>query len=58
MSIDRKTTRRRIHARIRKKLSGSAERPRLAVHFSNRNICVQVIDDTKGVNTEYLYSTI
>ncbi|MEN9282614.1 MAG: 50S ribosomal protein L18 [Verrucomicrobiota bacterium] len=57
MSIDRKTTRRRIHARIRKKLSGSAERPRLAVHFSNRNICVQVIDDTKGVTLASVNTT-
>jgi large subunit ribosomal protein L18 len=36
------------HARIRKKVSGTAERPRLAVHFSGKNIYAQVIDDTIG----------
>lgn len=37
------------HARVRKKVSGSSERPRLAVHFSGRNITAQVIDDQAGV---------
>ncbi|HEY8899402.1 MAG TPA: 50S ribosomal protein L18 [Chthoniobacterales bacterium] len=37
------------HARVRKKVSGSTERPRLAVHFSGRNITAQVIDDEAGV---------
>lgn len=36
------------HRRIRKKLSGTSERPRLAVHFSGRHIYAQVIDDEKG----------
>ena len=45
----RKTVRRRIHSRIRKKLSGTAERPRLSVHFSGRHIYAQVIDDEAGV---------
>jgi large subunit ribosomal protein L18 len=47
-TINRKEIRRRIHGRIRKKLSGSPERPRLAVHYSNKNIYVQVIDDVSG----------
>lgn len=34
--------------RIRKKVNGTAERPRLAVHFSNKHIYAQCIDDTKG----------
>ena len=37
------------HRRIRKRVSGTAERPRLAVHFSERNIYAQVIDDVAGV---------
>lgn len=35
--------------RIRKKVQGTSERPRMAVRFSNTNIYVQLIDDTKGV---------
>src|SRR4051812_30495078 len=35
--------------RIRKKVQGTPERPRMAVRFSNKNITVQFIDDSKGV---------
>ncbi|MDH5637513.1 MAG: 50S ribosomal protein L18 [Nitrospinota bacterium] len=35
-------------ARIRKKIRGTAARPRVSVHFSNKNITAQVIDDTIG----------
>jgi large subunit ribosomal protein L18 len=40
--------RNRRHARVRAAISGTSERPRLAVYRSNRFISVQVIDDTKG----------
>lgn len=36
------------HQRIRKKVSGTAERPRLSVHFSGQHIYAQVIDDEAG----------
>ncbi|MGD1070443.1 MAG: 50S ribosomal protein L18 [Bryobacteraceae bacterium] len=39
----------RVHDRIRKKLRGTPERPRLAVFRSVAHIYAQVIDDTKGV---------
>jgi len=37
------------HERVRKKISGTAECPRFCVYRSNKNIYVQVIDDTKGM---------
>ena len=45
---DRKEERKRRHTRIRKKVSGTAECPRLCVFRSNSNIYVQVIDDVKA----------
>ncbi len=42
---DRKMERTRRHLRVRRKISGTAERPRLCVYRSNTNIYVQVIDD-------------
>ncbi len=47
--IDKNTARKRKHLRVRKKISGTASTPRLCVFRSNKNIAVQVIDDTKGV---------
>ena len=44
----RNEIRKRIHARIREKLSGTAERPRLNVFRSLNHIYAQVIDDQKG----------
>ena len=47
-TIQRKSIRQRIHKRIRRKVSGTPQRPRLAVYFSNQHVYVQVIDDTAG----------
>ncbi|MEM1443989.1 MAG: 50S ribosomal protein L18 [Verrucomicrobiota bacterium] len=44
----RKQARAKVRRRIRKKISGTAERPRLAVHFSNQNVYAQLIDDDSG----------
>ena len=45
---DRKMERRRRHIRVRRKISGTAERPRLCIYRSNSNIHVQIIDDVAG----------
>ena len=42
---DRKFERTRRHIRVRRKISGTADRPRLCVYRSNNNIYAQVIDD-------------
>ena len=42
---DRKMETKRRHIRVRRKVTGTAERPRLCVYRSNRNIFVQIIDD-------------
>jgi large subunit ribosomal protein L18 len=48
-NISKNKIRKRIHVRIRKKMKGTTERPRLAVFRSVAHIYAQVIDDTKGV---------
>lgn len=48
VSAKRRTSRTRRHVRLRKKVSGSPERPRLAVNRSARHIVVQLIDDLAG----------
>lgn len=47
-TLNRKASRQRIHRRIRKKITGTATRPRLAVNYSNQHIRVQLIDDVAG----------
>jgi large subunit ribosomal protein L18 len=48
MALNRIERRRRIHYRIRKHVNGTAERPRMVVFRSNKQIYVQVIDDEQG----------
>ena len=48
MALNRIERRRRIHYRIRKKVNGTPERPRMVVFRSNKQIYVQVIDDEAG----------
>ncbi len=46
---DKNTARLRRHKRVRGKISGTAERPRLNVYRSSTNIYAQIIDDVKGI---------
>lgn len=48
-TLTKKESRVRRHARVRAKIKGTAERPRLAFFRSNRFVSVQLIDDVKGV---------
>ena len=54
---DRKMERTRRHIRVRRKISGTAECPRLCVYRSNTNLYVQIIDDVAG-NTLVSASTL
>ena len=47
--INKKAVRRKKHLRVRKKISGTQDCPRLAVYRSLQHIYAQIIDDTKGV---------
>ncbi len=55
--ISKNEIRERVHVRIRKKLQGTTERPRLAVFRSTAHIYAQVIDDTRGVTLVAASST-
>ncbi|HWO67608.1 50S ribosomal protein L18 [Umezawaea endophytica] len=48
ISTTRRIAKARRHFRLRKKVSGTAERPRLVVHRSSKHITVQIVDDLKG----------
>jgi large subunit ribosomal protein L18 len=45
------------HTRLRKKLAGTADRPRLSVHFSGRHITAQLIDDDSGATIVSVHTT-
>src|SRR5690606_41573863 len=47
--LDKNASRKKRHARVRSKITGTAERPRLNVFRSNKYIYAQLIDDTNGV---------
>ncbi len=49
MALTKQERRQRIKYRVRKKVQGTTERPRLCVFRSNRNIFAQLIDDVKQV---------
>ncbi len=47
-AMDRASERRRIHKRIRRRISGSSSRPRLCIYRSSKYVYAQIVDDTKG----------
>lgn len=48
MALAKQERRNKIKRRIRKKISGTSEKPRMSIFRSNKNIFVQVIDDVNG----------
>ncbi len=44
----------RRRARVRSRISGTSERPRLTVHITNKHITAQLVDDTKAVTLAYV----
>ena len=48
VSLERRRSRARRHARLRKKISGTPQRPRLVVNRSSRHMVAQLIDDVAG----------
>ena len=48
LAAQKRTARVRRHARVRKRITGTPERPRLAVYRSNRHIYAQLIDDVQA----------
>ena len=56
-NTNRKLERIRRHKRVRTKISGTAERPRLCIYRSNANVYAQIIDDVAG-NTLVCASTL
>ena len=57
MTMNKLERRQRIRYRIRKHVSGTSDRPRMAVFRSNRQIYVQLIDDVAGVTLAAAAST-
>jgi len=49
MIVTKESRRLKIRKRIRSKVSGTAERPRMSIYRSNAEVYVQLIDDVKGV---------
>ncbi|TDT70663.1 large subunit ribosomal protein L18 [Hypnocyclicus thermotrophus] len=47
--VDRQKVRRRKHLKIRKRINGTASKPRLSLYRSNKNIFAQIIDDVNAV---------
>ena len=58
MRVDKKQQlAKRRHWRVRQKVTGTAERPRMSVCFTNQNIHVQFVDDAKGVTLTAVSTT-
>ena len=58
MRVSRTKARERRHLRIRRKLHGTAERPRLSVYRSNTGLYVQLTDDVTGVSLAGFKTTV
>lgn len=57
LAHSRKASRKRVHVRIRTKLAGTQERPRLVINFSGQHITAQLIDDEAGKTIAAVHTT-
>jgi len=55
--LDKKALRQKRHLRVRKRVRGTPEKPRLTVFKSQKHIYAQIIDDTKGVTVVSVSTT-
>ena len=58
MALTKRERRLRIKRRVRKSISGTAERPRMSVFRSNKQISVQIIDDVTGKTIVSISSSV
>lgn len=54
MALTKEQSRKRIHHRIRKKINGTAEKPRLAIYRSNKAIYAQLIEDAAEIGRAHV----
>lgn len=56
-NVDRRGRRKKRHARVRAKVVGTAERPRLSIYKSNTRLTAQIIDDSSGKTLAHVSSS-
>ncbi|SDU25897.1 LSU ribosomal protein L18P [Verrucomicrobium sp. GAS474] len=55
--LTKKAIRNRVHTRLRRKVTGTTERPRLSINFTGRHITAQIINDEEGKTLVSVHTT-